>query len=72
MGRRFIVCDGAENARLWSRIGADEREILVGLLQRDILDALLFFLVDKKIVAAKFFCWVTEPSLIDQEAAARR
>ncbi len=28
MGRRIIVCDGADNARLWSRIGADESEIL--------------------------------------------
>ncbi len=28
MGRRIIVCDGADNARLWARIGADESEIL--------------------------------------------
>jgi nanoRNase/pAp phosphatase (c-di-AMP/oligoRNAs hydrolase) len=28
VGRRIIVCDGAENARLWSRIGAGESEEL--------------------------------------------
>ncbi len=28
MGRRIIVCDGAESARLWSRIGTEESEIL--------------------------------------------
>ena len=28
MGRRIIICDGAENARLWSRIGADPQEEL--------------------------------------------
>jgi len=28
LGRRIIVCDGADNARLWSRIGTDESEIL--------------------------------------------
>ena len=28
MSRRIILCDGAELARLWSRIGAGEREIL--------------------------------------------
>lgn len=28
MGRRIIICDGAESARLWSRIGADELEEL--------------------------------------------
>ncbi len=26
MGRRIILCDGAELARLWSRIGAGEQE----------------------------------------------
>ena len=26
--RRIIVCDGAENARLWSRIGASDDEEL--------------------------------------------
>ncbi len=29
MGRRIILCDGAELARLWSRIGAGENEELV-------------------------------------------
>lgn len=29
MGHRIILCDGAELARLWSRIGADETEELV-------------------------------------------
>ena len=29
MGRRFIVCDGAELARLWARIGASESEELL-------------------------------------------
>jgi nanoRNase/pAp phosphatase (c-di-AMP/oligoRNAs hydrolase) len=28
VGRRIIICDGAESARLWSRIGADELEEL--------------------------------------------
>ena len=28
MGRRIIICDGAETARLWSRIGATEGEEL--------------------------------------------
>ncbi len=28
MGRRIIICDGAESARLWSRIGADLSEEL--------------------------------------------
>ena len=28
LGRRIIVCDGADNARLWARIGADESEVL--------------------------------------------
>lgn len=28
MARRIIVCDGAESARLWSRIGAGEDEVL--------------------------------------------
>ena len=28
MGRRIIICDGAESARLWSRIGIDESEEL--------------------------------------------
>ncbi len=28
MGRRIIICDGAESARLWSRIGTDELEEL--------------------------------------------
>lgn len=28
VGRRIIICDGAESARLWSRIGTDEREEL--------------------------------------------
>ena len=28
MGRRIIVCDGAETARLWARIGASENEEL--------------------------------------------
>jgi len=29
LGRRIILCDGAELARLWSRIGADESEELI-------------------------------------------
>ncbi len=29
MGRRFILCDGAELARLWARIGASESEELL-------------------------------------------
>ncbi len=28
MGNRIIICDGAESARLWSRIGVDDQEIL--------------------------------------------
>jgi len=28
VGRRIIICDGAESARLWSRIGADDLEEL--------------------------------------------
>ena len=28
MARRIIICDGAESARLWSRTGADELEVL--------------------------------------------
>ncbi|MFP6661609.1 MAG: hypothetical protein VCB78_09140 [Myxococcota bacterium] len=29
MGRRIIICDGAETARLWARIGASEDEELI-------------------------------------------
>ena len=29
MARRIILCDGAELARLWARIGAGEREELI-------------------------------------------
>ena len=29
MARRIIICDGAENARLWSRIGAGDDEALM-------------------------------------------
>ena len=29
MARRIILCDGAESARLWARIGADEDEDLL-------------------------------------------
>ena len=33
MARRIIVCDGLASARLWSRIGADEAEILTWVPQ---------------------------------------
>ena len=35
MGRRIIICDGAESARLWSRIGADELEELFWVPRED-------------------------------------
>lgn len=33
MARRIIVCDGLESARLWSRIGTDENEVLTWVPQ---------------------------------------
>jgi nanoRNase/pAp phosphatase (c-di-AMP/oligoRNAs hydrolase) len=35
VGRRIIVCDGAENARLWGRIGAGENEELTWVPRED-------------------------------------
>ena len=35
MGRRIIICDGAETARLWSRIGAAEGEELSWVPRED-------------------------------------
>jgi nanoRNase/pAp phosphatase (c-di-AMP/oligoRNAs hydrolase) len=35
VGRRIIVCDGAETARLWSRIGAGEEEELTWVPRED-------------------------------------
>lgn len=35
MGRRIIICDGAESARLWSRIGTDELEELTWIPRED-------------------------------------
>jgi nanoRNase/pAp phosphatase (c-di-AMP/oligoRNAs hydrolase) len=35
VGRRIIICDGAESARLWSRIGADELEELFWVPRED-------------------------------------
>ncbi len=35
MGRRIIVCDGAELARLWGRIGAGEAEDLLWVPRED-------------------------------------
>ncbi len=35
MKRRIIICDGAESARLWSRIGADELEELTWVPRED-------------------------------------
>jgi nanoRNase/pAp phosphatase (c-di-AMP/oligoRNAs hydrolase) len=35
MGRRFIVCDGAELARLWARIGSSESEELTWVPRED-------------------------------------
>jgi nanoRNase/pAp phosphatase (c-di-AMP/oligoRNAs hydrolase) len=35
MGRRIILCDGAELARLWSRIGAGEQEELTWIPRED-------------------------------------
>ncbi|HEB89070.1 MAG TPA: hypothetical protein ENI85_05825, partial [Deltaproteobacteria bacterium] len=35
VGRRIIICDGAESARLWSRIGADEQEELLWIPRED-------------------------------------
>ena len=35
MGRRIIICDGAESARLWSRIGADATEELNWIPRED-------------------------------------
>ncbi len=35
MGRRIILCDGAELARLWSRIGAGEQEELTWVPRED-------------------------------------
>ena len=35
MGRRVIVCDGAELARLWARIGASESEELTWVPRED-------------------------------------
>ena len=35
MGRRVIVCDGAELARLWARIGASESEELTWVPRAD-------------------------------------
>ncbi len=35
MGSRFIVCDGAELARLWARIGASESEELTWVPRED-------------------------------------
>ncbi len=35
MGRRIIICDGAETARLWSRIGAGETEELTWVPRED-------------------------------------
>ena len=35
MARRIIVCDGAETARLWSRIGAADNEELTWVPRED-------------------------------------
>ena len=35
MARRIIVCDGAELARLWARIGAGEDEVLTWVPRDD-------------------------------------
>ncbi|MCG8588104.1 MAG: hypothetical protein MJE66_02335, partial [Proteobacteria bacterium] len=35
MGRRIIVCDGAQIARLWARIGAGENEELTWVPRED-------------------------------------
>jgi len=35
VGRRIIICDGAESARLWSRIGTDELEELTWVPRED-------------------------------------
>src|SRR5262247_3490175 len=35
VGRRVIVCDGAELARLWARIGASESEELTWVPRED-------------------------------------
>ena len=35
MANRFIVCDGAELARLWARIGAAENEELTWVPRED-------------------------------------
>ncbi len=35
MGRRIIICDGAESARLWSRIGVDALEELTWIPRED-------------------------------------
>ena len=35
MARRIIICDGAESARLWSRTGADELEVLTWIPRED-------------------------------------
>lgn len=35
LGRRIIICDGAESARLWSRIGVDELEELTWVPRED-------------------------------------
>jgi len=35
VGRRIIVCDGADNARLWGRIGAGENEELTWVPRED-------------------------------------
>ena len=35
MARRIIVCDGLASARLWSRIGAGEDEVLTWVPRED-------------------------------------
>jgi nanoRNase/pAp phosphatase (c-di-AMP/oligoRNAs hydrolase) len=35
VGRRIIICDGAESARLWGRIGVDELEVLTWVPRDD-------------------------------------
>ena len=35
MGRHFIICDGAELARLWGRIGAGDGEVLTWVPRED-------------------------------------
>ena len=35
MARRFIICDGAETARLWSRIGVSDDESCMWVPRED-------------------------------------